>query len=380
MLTLSLLTSLAGGALAEVGEHMWEFAGEDAAGAWRVERGALEVKEGRLNIRDGSFPVIYSPVGLEIPSEENVLRLRLKTNKTGVATLSLFSAHTNFAYSASFRVRAATEYRDYRVYLKGRLPGGDFIYDFALKLPGNNLNASIDAIGFYEPTSGEVISILWEGFWDAEPIEAGTSNRVRTPRFASLGFLTILYFLTPLFIFVITLILYFSSGRLTRDLFLRAVLYGFAISALLFTFRMDYNWFRAWSVDRASLKGKDIDERIRTLYDGNYDTYFDFIDEVRRSVPKGARVRPANRRVNEYDDHVARSVAYYLLPVRSAPNGDFLWLYFDEIDKGITYDPDYGALMKGKKVLASGVRPIKIFASEAALYKHDKRGRGGVAP
>ncbi len=377
------IAALSGKADARADAHIWEFTGEDGApiaGAWRVERGSGEIKEGSLEIKDGSFPVIYSPERLNVPSDENVFLVRLKTDKPGVANLSIYSAHTNFAYSMSFRLQASSEYRDYRVYLKDIVAGGDFIYDFALKLPGNNLDASIDSIGFYEPTPFEVVSIFWEGFWEAEPIVVGTSNKVKAPGFGSLNFVTFLYFSTPFFIFAALLILYFYSRRLTRNLVFKAVLIGFVTSALLFSIRMDFNWLAVWKSDRSTLQGKNAGERIRALNHGNYDGYFDFIDSVREIVPEGASIRPANRRVDEYSDHVARSVSYYLLPVKSAPNADYLWLYFDEIDRSVTYDPDNEQLKKGKKVIASGVRPMKYFGDEAALFKFADRERDGTAP
>jgi hypothetical protein len=355
-------------ALAKDFAHIWEFEGEADAGGFRVERGTLESKDGSLEIKNGSFPVIYSPERLNVPSEECVFYLRLKSEKPGVAILSLFSAHTNFAYTLSFRVHASSDYRDYRVYFKDRIASGDYIYDFAMKLPGNNLRVSIDSIGFYKPTRMEVVSILWEDFWEAEPIEVGTSNRVSSPGFGSVNFLTILYIITPIFFLFTLAILYLVSRRMNRAALLNALIISFALSAFLFTLRMDYNWLSTWSVDRASLKGLDSGERIRALNYGNYDSYFDFIDGVRATVPEGAKVRPAARLVNDYSDHVARSVSYYLLPVKSAPKAKFVWLYFDEIDRGIIYDPELKALKRGKRGYVWRVKPVKLFGSDGALY------------
>ena len=383
LLALFFLTSFTVSAVAGGGEYLWDFTGEGGSldsGSWRLKRGTLEDAERGLDIKEGSFPVIFSPVGLDIPSSENVFYIRLKTDKPGLATLSLFSAHTNFAYSISFRVRASKDYRDYRVYFKEVIAGGDYIYDFALKLPGNNLNASIESIAFYEPTWSELFSVFWDGFWEPEPIGVGTSNLIEAPGFGSLTFLTVLYILTPLLIVLALIILYFYSGRITGKLFFKAILIGFAISALFFTLRMDFNWLVIWGDDLENLRGKEVGERLRALNYGNYDSYYDFIDEVREIVPEGSKARPAGRYVNDYNDHVARSVAYYLLPVRSAPNADYLWLYFDEVDSGITYNPDKGTLVRGPQALPSRVRPVRIFGGDAALYKVIGPGEGKVSP
>lgn len=377
LLFLFSLFVLSGSAIAS--EHLWEFAGDKALTGWRFERAKPEIKDGSMVIEDGSFPVIYSPGGLNIESGQSILSFKMMTNKPGLATLSLYSAHTDFTYLLNFRVRATQEYQEYRVYLGDKIPGGEIIYDFAFKLPGNKLHASIDSIGFHKPGKMEIAGIFWDGFWWPEPIEVGTSNRVNAPRFGSLSMLTLLYCLIPLCAVVIIIAGRLRSGRFTRVLFFRAFLAGFAVSAVLFTFRMDFNWLDVWRVDRATLADKSEAERIRAINYGNYDSYFDFIDEMKTLVPVGELVRPAGRHVSEYKDHVARSVAYYLLPRRSNPGGHYIWLYFDELDSSIIYDAAVEELRRGDSVLARGVRPVRLFGEEAALYKaspvRDARGR-----
>ncbi len=361
---------------AVAGERLWEFEGNEALSGWRFERATPELKDGSIVIEDGSFPVIFSPGQLNIESGQSVFSFRMKTNKPGFATLSLYSAHTNFTYLLNFRVRATDEYREYRVYLGDLIPSGEIIYDFALKLPGNKLHTSIDSIGFHSPGKMELAGIFWDGFWWPEPIEVGTSNRVNAPVFGSLSMLTLLYCLIPLCAVAFIIAGRLRSTRFTRAMLFKALLIGFAVPAVLFTFRMDFNWLEVWRVDRAMLAHKSETERIRMINHGNYDSYFDFIDEVKKLVPAGELVRPAGRRVNAYDDHVARSVAYYLLPVRSSPEANYLWLYFDEVDSSITYDAALAALKKGDKVLVRGVRPIRLFGAEAALYEAAS-GMGG---
>jgi hypothetical protein len=168
------------------------------------------------------------------------------------------------------------------------------------------------------------------------------------------------------------------SGRFTRATFFKSILAGFALSAFLFTFRVDVNFLNMWRVDRATLANKSEPERLRAINNGNYDSYFDFIDEMKVLIPKGERAMPAGRRVNAYNDHVARSVAYYLLPVRSAPKANYMWLYFDEIDAPITYDTERAMLRRGKNLVAKGVSPVRLFAGEGALYmKGVYKGAGG---
>lgn len=353
---------------ARAGVDLWDFEESGSLVGWRFERATPELKDGSLIIKDGSFPVLFSPPRLNIKSSQNVFTLRIKSNKPGLATLSLYSAHTNFTYVLNFHLRATDDFHDYRVYLGDKVPGGDIIFDFAFKLPGNKLVAAIDSISFHRAGTVELAGIFWDGFWRPEPIRVGTSNLVNAPMFASFSMLTFLYLLIPITSILFVIFGRVRSGRFTRDLFFRAFLAGFILSAVLFTLRMDFNWLSVWSNDRANLVGKSDAQRLRAINDGNYDSYFDFLDETRALVPVGERIRPANRPVNAYDDHIARSVAYHLLPVRSSPYANYLWLYFDETDSGVVYDAKLRTLSSGDKVLASDSRPVKIFGSEAALY------------
>ena len=360
------------------GENLLDFEGPGSMRGWRVERASYGLDGGRISLKDGSFPVIYSPGRLNVSAKESVLTLRIKSNKAGLVPLSIYSAHTNFTYVVDFRVRATDDFHDYRVYLGDIVPKSEVIYDFAFKLPGNKLNASIDSIRFHSPSSLELAGILWEGFWTPEPIEVGTSNRLRSPRLGTISMLTLLYLLIPFSVVVFAVVLFFRTGRLTRATFFKAFVAAFALSAFLFTVRMDVNWLGVWSVDRAALTGKSEAERIRAINNGNYDSYFDFIDEMKIIIPRGEKAMPAGRRVNAYNDHVARSVAYYLLPVRTVPKANYMWLYFDEIDAPITYDADRATLKKGKNIVAKGVSPVRLFAGEAALYKKGVyKSRGG---
>lgn len=353
----------------QASETLWEFEDSAALSGWRFDRVTPRIKDGALQIEDGSFPVIYSPGRLNIPATLSVLTFRIKTNKPGSVKFSFYSAHTNFTYVLNFHIQASDDFHDYRIYLGDKIPGGEILYDFAFKLPGNKLDASIDSIGFHSPSKMELAGVLWDGFWTPEPIRVGTSNLVQAPRFGSFSMLTLLYIFVIISTIIFLIVALLRSGRFTREIFTGALVAGFALSAVLFTFRMDFNWLNVWASDRGALAGKSESERIRIINDGNYDSYFDFIDEMKTLVPEGEKIMPAARRVNEYDDHVARSVAYYLLPVVSSPGAHYMWLYFDETDRGVTYDAKLSTLKKGGDVVASDVRPVRLFGVESALYE-----------
>jgi hypothetical protein len=349
------------------GEDLWEFDDDKALKGWRVESAAYEIKGGSFTIKEGSFPVIYSPGRLNIESSQSVFSLRIKTNKPGVVNLSLYSAHTNFTYTRSFNIQATKDFHDYRVYLGDYIPGGDIFYDFAFKLPGNKLDASIDSISFHSPGRWELAGIFWDNFWG--PKRAMSASGVNAPMFGSLSMVTLLYFFVPLVTILLVLAGALRSGRLTRALFFKSLLIGFALSAFIFTFRMDFNFLHMWRIDRATLAGKSEPERLRAIHNGNYDSYFDIIDQMRALIPAGEKIRPANRVVNAYNDQIARNVAYHMLPVRSSPRANYLWLYFDDVDKVVTYDAERLVLKSGDDVIASDVRPVKLFGNEAALYE-----------
>lgn len=374
IISLFLLCLLPGAGSAFAGETVWDFSESDALNGWRFDRAVPKLKDASLVIEDGSFPVIYSPGGLNIESGKSVFTLRVKTNKPGRVKLSIYSAHTNFTYTLSFYIQATQDYRDYRVYLGDSIPGGEIFYDFAFKLPGNKLSASIDSIRFHSPGKMELAGIFWDGFWGPKPVvSAGGLN---TPMFGSLSMITLLYFFTVFIIVLLVLVGRLRSGRFTRAMLFKSMLAGFALSAVLFTFRVDVNFLNMWSVDRATLANKSGPERLRAINNGNYDSYFDFIDEMKSLIPEGEKIRPAGRQIDGYNDQIARNVAYHMLPVRSSPYANYLWLYFDEIDIGVTYDAELSVLKRGDEVLASDVRPVKLFGSEAALYVKGS-GSGG---
>ncbi|MBE9532055.1 MAG: hypothetical protein IME98_04545, partial [Proteobacteria bacterium] len=250
-------------ALVEASEKLWDFDDAGALSGWRFERGTPGLKDSSLVIEDGSFPVIYSPERLNIDSAMSVFSLRIKTNKPGVVKLSIYSAHTNFTYTLNFDIQATDEFHDYRVYLGDTIPGGEIFYDLAFKLPGNKLDASIDSISFHSPGKLELLGIFWENFWGPKRILSASG--VSAPMFGSISMLTILYILVPLITIILVVVGGIRSRRLTRALLFRALPIGFALCALFFTFRMDFNLLHMWRVDRATLAGKSESERLRAI-------------------------------------------------------------------------------------------------------------------
>jgi len=91
--------------------------------------------------------------------------------------------------------------------------------------------------------------------------------------------------------------------------------------------------------------------------------FLSFIDFVKKSVPEGKTVAPANLQPGERLATVAR---YYLLPVVTSSRPDYIWVYNDA---GVYFDPSDASLKKGGQVVAARVKPFTAYSANSAVYE-----------
>jgi hypothetical protein len=371
------ITTLAGalsffsafGSLSSAGTYVWEFNNLRELSGWEtsnvdstyIDRGHLVVK-GEIG-----FLRIISPRGLNIPSSQNALWLRVKSEKQGPGKIALGSLRVEKRLEKEFRIEGGGVYRDYRIYTGDILPTGFLIDRFAVDFPPNEVEAEIDFIRFYEPGFFQLFHLLWSQFWEPEKITFKTINFIPAPRVGSFSFVTVLYIIVIILsagIFLRSFVL----KAVTLESVLRAIAISFLISGGLFAVRMDYNWLKIWQDDYEALWGKDVHERIPVVFEG-FLALYNFIDFVKATIPEGEKVRPATELSSDVSWFLAK---YHLLPVKTSAEADYLWAYNGYGIMYVSFDTVTRSIMDGNRVVASPVRLVAAFGDAGAIYKVEK--------
>jgi hypothetical protein len=353
-------------------EYRWEFSDFRARAGWVGENiRFLFVRDDSLVIKGSGIPRLISPFGVNIPSSSNMVWLRLKTPHRGPGTILLGSAAGKREYVKVFTLKGGVDYRDYRVYIGGAFPAGGVIERFALVFPAISPTdeISVDFIRFYDPTPVEYISIWWGGFWEPDEIDGSTINSVTTPFVGPLSFMTVLYFLVAV-VSVAVVLRSYSKGAFRLESALRAVIVSFVVAGVAFTVRMDYNWLKVWQDDFTTLGGREVTERVPLVFEGFAD-FFEFMDFLRDTVPRGGSLRPAAKPPHDIFAALAR---YYLFPVDTSESAEYLWVYHDA---DVSYDEADGTLKRGDKTLAAQVSLVSTFGGgRGAVYRIIKEDEG----
>ncbi len=346
---------------AHAGGYMWGFDTPDEAALWQVlNAGSYGVEDGRLVIKGASSPRIVSPAPLNVNNNDSVVWMRLKVKRDARATLILETD----GHGVKLRRFGVFKggWRDYRLYIGDLVPSGERVVAMGVDFARNE-EVEVDYIIVFKPTYPELLKTFWSELWEPETVTVKTINFITTPRFGPVSFMTLLYMLTA-FVFLPLLVLLSGSGRLKEASLKKALPMSLIFAGVLFAVRMDYNFLSIWARDLGTFSGKDVKERIRSLYAwrGDMDDFFDFMDFVKAGVPSGMRVRPASRGMQEPLSILAR---YYLLPVVTSPGAEYLWTY----DDGVIYDPKTHTLKRGGNVIARPVAVEAVFRKGAALYR-----------
>jgi hypothetical protein len=358
------------GSLSFAGTYAWEFNDRREVSGWETSNVDSAYIDGDHLVVKGEigFLRIISPEGLNIPSSKNALWLRVKSEKKGPGKILFGSLRVGKRLEKEFWVEGGGIYRDYRIYTGDILPTGFLTDRFTVDFPPEEVEAEIDFIRFYEPGFSQLFHLLWSQFWEPEKITGTTINFVTTPYIGSFSFLTVLYVLIIILSIGILLASIIRKAALTWRTVVRAIIISFLLWGGLFALRMDYNLLDIWLKDRRDLSGKNINERIPYVFYTPRE-FFDFINSVKSMVPEGEKVRPATRPNFGVYELLAK---YYLLPVKTSVEGDYLWAYNLSGVMDVYFDKVTRSLMEGNRVVASPVRPVATFGDAGVLYKVEK--------
>lgn len=341
----------------------------ESVSKWRFEHvDEARFTEGGLLLKGNNFVKIAPPEGFHAPIRRVAMDLRFKTLKSFVTNLSVKGSQ-GWVSVRTVRVKVldgSDDVTNLRVYFGKQKGGGSeaYINDFAVEFYSTeNINVRLDSLRLYEPGGLELVSILWEEFWRPDFITRAIVGFVATPAAGGIGLMTMLYVLAAI-TFASFVIFYRLSRRpLSARRASSALVIIVLLAGVIFTVRMDYNWFTVWRDDLKTLSGVDVAERIRIVNNRNFDSFFDFIDFMKESVPPGRTIRPATIPL---DSPMAAIARYYMLPLKESSEADLLWSFAETL----RLDPRTGALYDGEgKQIAPRAELFAEFAKNAAIYE-----------
>ncbi len=319
-----------------------------------------------LLLEGNNYMRISPPAGLRVPLRRGAMVLRFKTPKSLVSNISLRSAD-NRVVRKHIRVNVpegSDKVTTLRVYFGKYRSKESYINDFAVEFFSvERISLRLDSIRLYEPSTMELASIFWEEFWRPDFITGSTVGFVTTPAAGGLGFMGMLYIFTAIVFAALFVFCRFTGQPLSPRKAARNLLLILLFAGVIFAVRMDYNWLTIWRGDVRTLSGADVGERVRIVHNRNLDSFLDFIDYVKRTVPSKRAVRPATRGHNEQLSYIAR---YYMLPVEDSREADLLWSYGDSL----SFDQSTGALHDSNgRLIEPKVRVFAKYAENAVIYE-----------
>ncbi len=355
---------------------LWEFDKGDSASGWLVRGGESRVENGSLVIDNGFSPELRSPrplmpnAGLDGDANLSglVLSFRVKSPRDALVEVTAFSLDNTSGYT-KFHIRGGGLFREHRVYLATLLPSHKELYGVAIKAHGEISGLAFDSLRLYRPGLAGLTGAVWEGFWRPDPVVFEIINYVDSPRFGSFSFLTISYILIGV-VFILSLIYFIVRGRgLSFYSARRPVIVAFIILSVIFLIRMDYNWAVTYQRDRRAMQGKDVVARQALLFGSPHEYLFDFFSEIKLAVDDGARIGPAFK---SHQSRQAKLARYFLLPVDSSADPEYLWVFFDP---DLVFDKSSGSLSSGQNLIKGLEKVYTYEGDHAALYRRRDLGR-----
>ncbi|MBI5893615.1 MAG: hypothetical protein HZB79_08200 [Deltaproteobacteria bacterium] len=346
------------------GGTIWEFNSEEDLRGWSGQNGRFSFikQDGFVRIEGSKEPAFISPPELNLSMDKTYfLKIRLKSsdavNSNGFILFRTKGSPTFFSNSfLSFNIKHGGEFHDYMVNFKDFFAPETILEQFAITFTGGNI-IEIDSVEIYELS---FIESAWhkikQGFLAEEVIRGVTINTVTTPLVGSITF--------PVFLYGIALII--SIGiilfrrRWTMNDISKAVIISFICIGFIFALRMDYNWFRIWQKDIKMLSGKKVEERIVTLEGADL---YNFINLAKTIIPKDKK---AKRITERGDDYFAIKGKYYLMPIKTSKDGDYIVAY---MDKTVAFDPVTRILSKDGKTIVYPVEMVYNYNNYGFIYR-----------
>lgn len=308
----------------------------------------------------------FSPPDLGIPASASLLTLGVASEKDAGCIVTIGVRGRPKPIQRFFLIKGTgSEGKtvERNLYLGNMLLSDDTISGLAVELAGmGDITVRVESLSFREPAYVDLAAVLWESFWEPDFLTGTSINFITTPKVGFISFYAIIYTVMALTLAgIIVFSLARGRERSSEDTLVRAVIGSFLIASVAVTIRMDYNWLTIWKDDLA-LAGKSEIERVKAVHRGDLDSLIDFVELVKKTVPEGEPVYPADPRETK-SKTLAR---YYMLPVKTSPEARFIWAFGEE---GIEYDQDARAVFKGGKPLASDLVPYASFSDGSVIYE-----------
>lgn len=344
--------------------YIWRFDREEDLKGWSGQNGRFSFikQDGFVQIEGGKEPAFISPPELNLSMDKTYfLKIRLKSSDTvnskGFILFRPKGSPDFFSKSfLSFNIKHDNAFHDYMVNFKDFFAPETILEQFAIAFTGGGI-IEIDSIEISEPS---LIESSWnklkQGFLTEEVIRGVTINTVTTPMIGSITFPAFLYG----FALIISIGIIIIRRRFTINDISKAVIISFICIGFIFALKMDYNWLRIWQKDIKMLFGKKVEERIVMLEGADL---YNFISLAKTVIPPD---KMAKRITESGADYFAVKAKYYLMPIKTSQDGDYIVVY---MDKTVAFDPVTRILSKGGKAIVSPVEMIYNYNNYGFIYR-----------
>lgn len=345
-------------------KYIWEFNREEDLRGWSGQNGRFSFikQDGFVRIENSKESTFISPPEINLSmNKAYFLKIRLKNsdavNSKGFILFRAKGSPNFFSNSfLSFNIKHGGAFHDYTTNFKDFFAPGTILEQFAIAFTGGGI-IEIDSIEIYEPSFIELyLNRLKQCLLAEEVIRGVTINTVTTPMVGRVTFPAFLYG----FAVIISIGIIIIRKRFTINDISKAVIISFICIGFIFALKMDYNWLRIWQKDIKMLSGKKVEERIVMLEGADL---YNFIDLAKKNIPPD---KMARRITESGADYFAVKGKYYLMPIKTSKEGDYIVVY---MDKTVAFDPVTKTVTKDGKIIASPVEMVYNFNNYGFIYR-----------
>lgn len=337
-------------------EYEWNFTNPQEAKTWKTVNASIgQGPDGVIFSHGyGKEPfTIFSPPGLRIPPDYSYLEFSLKVPPTNPYGYILIKTTDNKIWRKEYEFGVPGEFNVYRINLEEVNMSNAQVDTLGFTFDGG-IEVELDYVKFDRASITHLLKSYWRQFWRASYITGTTINSVNAPLIGKSSFLKTLYIL--LSIMIAGMVVFFRPANIA--FFMKSVALFLAFAGIIFSVRMDYNWYMQWLRDQRFLAHKSLGERISTL--GRGEAYYTAV-ALNKTIPPGERVR-----IYSGEDYFRTIIKYYLLPLKVSERGRYILVYKDDT---ISFDQYRGILQKNNEVMERDVSLIVTLGKGISLYR-----------
>ncbi len=339
-------------------QYAWNFHDPRTALQWKAVDGSLERRaSGSVVVRGNNTFWLVSPSNLNIPQKVSYVEFELKAPVTYVSGYIVVRSLDHRTWQKEFQLGTPGRFHIYRVNIREGNADNASIDSFAFAFGGLH-EVELNYVRCYEPSFIDLVRIYWGDFWSASYPKASSVNFIETPPIGKISFPAMVYLSLALFALLMILV---RKGT-DKGALMRSLVISFIAAGMLFALRMDYAWYTTWRLDRASLSGKDLDERI-SYVEGT--GAYDFAQSIKKAIPSGETVKI-------YAGALDGKLKYYLLPLMVSRWATYVVVFKDA---AVSFDAAGNVLKKNNEIVANDVQLIRTFGKEGFLYRIPETSR-----